>query len=157
MNNSVSCIGISSTNNDHEYPILLKHSSNTNNETNIVNFINDTTNKITANPSTGTITAKFKGDGTQLSLANGETAGVVKCGTDADNIDITNLLECPIKDGKVYYNGTASTATQLANARLLWGNSFDGSADIDDTLILKHQDVTIDTSSNNGVTSSSKY
>jgi len=57
INNSVSCIGIDNTN-DNEYPILLKHSSDTNNETNIVNFINDATNKITANPSTGTITAK---------------------------------------------------------------------------------------------------
>ncbi len=117
INNSVSCIGIDNTN-DNEYPILLKHSSDTNNETNIVNFINDATNKITANPSTGTITAK------QFSGA---------------------------------FTGTASTATQLANARSLWGNSFDGSADIDSTLILKNQDVTIDTSSNNGVTSSSKY
>ena len=119
MNNSVSCIGLDSTStNNHEYPILLKHSSNTNNETNVVNFINDATNKITANPSTGTITAKkFSGD----------------------------------------FSGTAATATKLANARLLWGNSFDGNADIDDTLILKHQGVTIDTSSNNGVTSSNKY
>lgn len=43
----------------------------------------------------------------------------------------------------------------LTTARSLWGNSFDGTADISGTIVMKQGTVTIDTSANNGNTGSS--